>query len=155
MSALFFHARTIFLLLLLFCFFFYCFCFCFVYPFYYAGLYILCRKLLYINDLCQSFDFYIGIFFSVFCILLKEFITKSLNSIPIYIFFFKDLDECSEMPRLCKANGGSCVNTIGGYECQCIEGYHFDSTRRMCAGRCEYRVYQNNGNSFNLIPSIL
>lgn len=35
---------------------------------------------------------------------------------------FSDVDECVENKRLC-AVGKECVNTVGSFKCQCIEGY--------------------------------
>ena len=47
---------------------------------------------------------------------------------PIYI----DIDECTE-----KANNCSdiCLNTVGGYTCQCQSGYTLDSDNDTCIGK--------------------
>lgn len=34
-----------------------------------------------------------------------------------------DVDECSEEPGICSQN---CVNEIGGFKCECVEGYMRD-----------------------------
>lgn len=46
-----------------------------------------------------------------------------------------DLNECEELPSLCK--GGTCQNTFGSFQCTCPLGYVLDSTY-ICIGKCEY-----------------
>ncbi len=36
--------------------------------------------------------------------------------------FLQDIDECSLRPQVCK-NGATCTNTIGGYNCICVNGW--------------------------------
>ena len=41
---------------------------------------------------------------------------------PVYpSFFYLDVNECL-INSICK-NGGTCINTHGGYRCQCLSGY--------------------------------
>ena len=41
---------------------------------------------------------------------------------PVYpSFFYLDVNECL-INGICK-NGGTCINTHGGYRCQCLSGY--------------------------------
>ena len=43
--------------------------------------------------------------------------------IPLNVFFcFADIDECANTTDNC-TNGATCVNTIGGYMCDCQTGY--------------------------------
>lgn len=37
-----------------------------------------------------------------------------------FLILFADTDECLNFPCL---HGSSCINTPGGYECRCIEGW--------------------------------
>ena len=40
--------------------------------------------------------------------------------IDIFVYFSKDVDECASGP--CQ-NGGTCVDQVNGYLCQCAPGY--------------------------------
>ena len=42
-----------------------------------------------------------------------------------------DLNECEELPSLCK--GGTCQNTFGSFQCTCPLGYVLDATY-ICIG---------------------
>ncbi len=49
---------------------------------------------------------------------------------PIYInssgqFCTEDVNECDLMPNSCQ-NGGTCLNTQGGYNCVCVNGWTGD-----------------------------
>ena len=37
------------------------------------------------------------------------------------VFTCQDLNECASRP--CQ-NGGSCVDLVNGYQCNCVQGYH-------------------------------
>ena len=41
-----------------------------------------------------------------------------------------DIDECSRQPTLCR--GGSCINTIGSFFCQCPVGHELDVDAHAC-----------------------
>ena len=43
-----------------------------------------------------------------------------------------DIDECSEDTDNCSQN---CNNTIGSYQCLCIDGYTLDSDNHTCNGQ--------------------
>lgn len=44
----------------------------------------------------------------------------------IFIYLFKDIDECNAHP--CKnKNDTKCVNTVGGFACLCKTGFYNDS----------------------------
>lgn len=38
----------------------------------------------------------------------------------IYLFFIPDINECVSSPCY---NNGSCINTQGSYDCECVEGW--------------------------------
>ena len=69
----------------------------------------------------------------------KEFIKRKKTLSDFYnicpCVFSLDIDECAENEQICEANAGSCVNTVGGYECRCQNGYQFDNSRRICVGK--------------------
>lgn len=45
-----------------------------------------------------------------------------------------DVDECNELGEDACV-GGTCVNVIGSYRCECDEGTILDSTGRYCIGK--------------------
>lgn len=49
----------------------------------------------------------------------------------IRIIFVKDLDECRERPSIC--GNGTCSNVIGGFECDCRDGFT-SGPRETCEG---------------------
>lgn len=67
-------------------------------------------------------------------------IFSSLNDIMTYfttfswklsLSIFTDIDECSIGTDKCEQ---SCMNTVGGYICECQAGYSLDSNKRNCTG---------------------
>ena len=50
------------------------------------------------------------------------------------LLLLSDIDECS---RIAPPNCGEavCVNTPGGYSCQCEPGYNFNDKLKTCEGQ--------------------
>ena len=42
----------------------------------------------------------------------------------------QDVDECSD--EISKCPNGQCINTLGGYKCQCQSGTSLDPTGQVC-----------------------
>lgn len=51
-----------------------------------------------------------------------------------FLFFFADLDECSNGTHQCSINA-QCVNAPGSYRCTCAEGFTGDGF--TCSGKKE------------------
>lgn len=49
------------------------------------------------------------------------------------MFVFLDINECALHPNICGT--AICKNTLGKYECECAEGYTYNSTSKNCEGR--------------------
>lgn len=49
------------------------------------------------------------------------------------MFVFLDINECALHPNICGT--AVCKNTLGKYECECAEGYKYNSTSKSCEGR--------------------
>lgn len=49
------------------------------------------------------------------------------------LFVFLDINECMLHPNICGT--AICKNTLGKYECECAEGYIYNSTSKNCEGR--------------------
>ncbi|XP_067327502.1 fibrillin-1 isoform X1 [Anolis sagrei] len=52
--------------------------------------------------------------------------------------FYKDINECKMIPRLCTY--GKCRNTIGSFRCKCDSGFALDSEERNCTDIDECRI---------------
>ena len=51
----------------------------------------------------------------------------------IHLFaFFTDVDECKAGGA---CSGGNCINTEGGFECQCGDGRSLSDDRTKCVGK--------------------
>ena len=48
-----------------------------------------------------------------------------------FLTMYADINECADGLDDCGANA-NCVNTIGSFECQCVDG--FRGNGRFCAG---------------------
>lgn len=51
----------------------------------------------------------------------------------VYRYSCEDIDECKNDPTLCE--NGNCVNTAGGYECDCDMGFTRSKQGRSCLGQ--------------------
>ena len=60
----------------------------------------------------------------------------------VICFFVSDIDECVEVPDICK--NGQCQNTFGSFICICPLGYRLDTTTQECVGKCSlgYKTMQ-------------
>ena len=45
-----------------------------------------------------------------------------------------DIDECASQKDDCDPLAEVCINTVGGYRCECQTGYSFDSHLKKCLG---------------------
>lgn len=57
------------------------------------------------------------------------------------IFSFIDIDECETNEHNCDPNA-RCINSVGSYYCECIEGYHGTGTK--CEGNDFNNMYIYN-----------
>ncbi len=48
-----------------------------------------------------------------------------------FVNFSTDLDECAAAPTLCEQ---VCNNTVGSYECSCVQGYQLVAGTSQCEG---------------------
>ena len=67
----------------------------------------------------------------------------------VFRTLFSEYDECTNAQEHgCEHD---CINTLGGYECQCMIGYELHSDEKRCE-RKNYFVHKNDGlKSSNLI----
>ena len=72
-------------------------------------------------------------FSSLFC-----FFTSTVcvfYTFKISLFYFIEYDECLKDNHGC---GHICVNTLGGFRCECEIGYELHSDGKKCEGRARY-----------------
>ena len=58
-------------------------------------------------------------------------------SISLSLSLSPDIDECQlNGTALCdtEVTGRNCTNTVGSYDCQCLDGFHFNQDQKMCEG---------------------
>ena len=60
------------------------------------------------------------------CLLRKE--------IYIIVFSHIDIDECKNSTACSEVNNTFCVNIIGSFLCECVNGYKEDNDSRNCIG---------------------
>ena len=57
-----------------------------------------------------------------------------LKLLPYFYPIFIDIDECDRDPLIC-GEFATCTNTIGDYNCTCLEGFEYtDNSQRSCKG---------------------
>lgn len=44
-------------------------------------------------------------------------------------YFFPDIDECAVDPSKCSTEHEKCVNTVGSYSCECVDGYKRENNK--------------------------
>ena len=60
--------------------------------------------------------------------------SKAMVSIADIYLLFSDIDECRiSMAQIC--GNGRCVNTPGGFHCECDEGFEGVMMNQMCIGK--------------------
>ncbi len=55
-----------------------------------------------------------------------------MNEVLLIVMYFVDMDECEA--AVC-SDGSTCVNTPGGYECECPTGYFYNTRQNRCKGK--------------------
>lgn len=58
----------------------------------------------------------------------RTLIVKNIN---YFVWFLIEFDECKTMKHGCSH---TCVNTLGGYRCQCEIGYELHADGKRCEG---------------------
>ena len=53
------------------------------------------------------------------------------------IFFLSDKDECEAFDM--NSCDQQCNNTVGGYDCSCVDGYELDANGFTCNGKLQLR----------------
>ena len=59
--------------------------------------------------------------------------TFEFTNINRHLCSIVDIDECVEVPEICK--NGQCQNTFGSYICICPPGYRLDHSLQECVGK--------------------
>ena len=57
------------------------------------------------------------------CETSKNFLVDKCFTFIEYLFFFLDIDECASFPC---TNGGTCIDEIDNFTCQCMSGFTGD-----------------------------
>ena len=64
--------------------------------------------------------------------------THVFNILSVRFIILSDQNECFEDKGGCKQ---SCHNTMGGFECQCSQGYSLDFDEKSC--KCKYTISES------------
>ena len=73
----------------------------------------------------------------------------NLNLKKIFLLIsISDINECTAGSDICVKSKSDCVNSAGGYKCQCKKGY---SARGdfLCEGKLTMKIYINTITSFS------
>lgn len=56
-----------------------------------------------------------------------------------------DIDECTVDRNACASNQ-NCINSPGGFSCECKTGYNLDKALNACVGECRFIPFRSNEN---------
>ncbi|RWS10861.1 tolloid-like protein 1 [Dinothrombium tinctorium] len=75
--------------------------------------------------------------------MLVKFVSdSSVQKAGFSATFIKEFDECSEKGHGCQHE---CINTLGGYRCECHIGFELHSDGKKCEDACGGIIEQSNG----------
>ena len=75
--------------------------------------------------------------------LMVKFVSdSSVQKSGFSVNFFKEFDECSTPDHGCDHE---CVNTLGGYKCECRIGFELRSDGKTCEDACGGLIEEENG----------
>ena len=95
---------------------------------------------IFFNEKTQHYNFLIcslDLFsIPIRCTLLEIYVSRAkCESVLLFscLIFLSDVDECEEGTHGCHSNA-TCTNSIGSYQCACVDGFTGDG--RECQGVC-------------------
>ena len=70
----------------------------------------------------------------------KLSVSKKLTDCCLLLspFSLTDINECTETPGIC--GNGTCINTEGSYQCECVYGFTYDEMSSLCLGKRKTRI---------------